>query len=59
MKKIEVPYAPPFCYLDMNDKKDSEFIESLTKFFEVVCNPTININDIKPRRYYITDNKGE
>jgi len=53
MKKIEVPYAPPLYYLDMNDKKDSEFIESLTKFFGVVCNPTININDIKPRRYYI------
>jgi len=54
MKKIEVPYAPPFYYFDMNNEKDSEFIESLNKFFTLVYNPTININDIKPRRYYIT-----
>ena len=40
MKKIEVPYAPPFYYFDMNNEKDSEFIESLNKFFTLVYNPS-------------------
>lgn len=55
MKLVKTSYdkCRSFLFVDSTNKKDIKFFKSLTKFFELVSNPTININEIKPKRYRI------